>query len=90
MRVEWTDEAQDDIDSIADWYADNPERAEAILDGLIARLEQVAIFPRSGSLAPGVNPAHVRQLVEGQYRVLYAPGPETIMVLGVPHVSRML
>lgn len=90
MRVEWTDEAQNDLDSITEYYSNDPERAKAIIDAVVARLEQLAVFPRSAGVLPGSNPAHVRHLIEGQYRILYAAGPETIMILGIPHVSRML
>ncbi|MEX0783195.1 MAG: type II toxin-antitoxin system RelE/ParE family toxin [Dehalococcoidia bacterium] len=90
MRVEWTDEAQADLDNIAEFHANDPARARAIIDSVVRRMEQLALFPRSAGLIPGANPAHIRQLVEGQYRVLYAAGPETIMVLGVPHASRLL
>jgi plasmid stabilization system protein ParE len=96
FRVEYTDQAQGDLNGILEWLLEQ----DAGEPGLrwFFRLEDAigsfADFPNRHPLAPESKefPFEVRQLVHGrkphQYRVLYTFDGETVAVLHVRHGRR--
>lgn len=47
-------------------------------------------FPKSGRRVPGYTRDDVRELIEGNYRILYRLGSDRIEVLTVKHCTQRL
>ncbi len=90
MNVHWTDEAQNHLDKIHDYIAqDSPEYALRVVDRLTRRSEQIATFPRSGRIVPEVQDSDLREIIEGPFRIVYRILGERIDVIVVFHSSRI-
>jgi addiction module RelE/StbE family toxin len=84
--VVWTRAADADLETIADYIAlDNPEAATALVQRILAHVEQLARFPRSGSVPPELPGRRYRQIVEPPCRVFYRVEGARVVVL---HVMR--
>lgn len=87
MRVVWSPLAIDRVDEIARRIAgDRPRAAREWVNQLFASVRRLEAFPRSGRTAPEVeHRANVRELIDGDYRVIYRVDRDQIVVLTVRH-----
>lgn len=86
-RVRWTDEAVRWLISIHDHIADdNLAAAQATVEGIVARVEVLEVFPEAGERLEHPTGRNLRKLLYGHYRIAYLIGSEgEISILGVYH-----
>ncbi|MGS2761975.1 type II toxin-antitoxin system RelE/ParE family toxin [Sinomicrobium sp. M5D2P9] len=92
VRINWTFQAKDDLKDIAEYIAKDSVR--------YARLQVVRIRQRtsilkkqlhSGKVVSEINKFNIRELVEGNYRIIYKIVDENrVDILTVHHASRDL
>jgi addiction module RelE/StbE family toxin len=88
MKVHWTDTAQEHLDAIHAYIAqDSPEYAKRMVDRLTRRSQQIAGFPLSGRRVPEYDADQIREVIEGAYRIIYHIKAEQIDVLAMVHAA---
>jgi toxin ParE1/3/4 len=92
VELIWTDQASDDLGNIGDYIALNSEHfARLTIKNLKARIDILKTFPRSGRIVPEKNEENIRELIEGNYRIIYEIiSDELIYILTVYHSARGL
>ncbi len=86
MKVYWTDTAIEHLSAIHDYIALNSTKyAQRVVDRLTRRSQQIGNFPLSGRIVPEFEVEQIREVIEGQYRIIYYIKPEQIDVLAVIH-----
>jgi len=86
MNVHWTKTAEAHLDAIFAYIAqDSPEYARRMVDRLTRRSQQIADFPLSGRKVPEYERDHIREVIEGPYRIIYYIKPNRIDILAVIH-----
>ena len=86
MRVHWTETAEDHLDSIYAYIAQNSaDYALDMVDRLTGRSLQISKFPLSGRRVPEYEVDQVCEVVEGPYRIIYHITPDQIDVLAIIH-----
>ena len=89
MKVFWTETAVNHLSSIYNYISQNsPQYAQRLVERLTRRSEQIANFPLSGRLVPEFETEHIREVIEGSYRIIYYIKPEQIDVIAVLHAAR--
>lgn len=89
MTVHWTDTAQDHLDAIYEYIAqDSPEYALRMVDRITRRSQQIADVPLSGRRVPEYELNQIREVIEGPYRIIYHIKPAQIDVIAVLHCAR--
>ena len=89
MKVHWTETAERHLDAIHAYIAqDSPRYALLMVDRLTRRSQQIADFPLSGRKVPEYEMDHIREVIEGPYRIIYYIKPDQIDVLAVIHGSQ--
>jgi plasmid stabilization system protein ParE len=89
VRVFWTDAALGQLESIRDYFArTSPEYAQRLVERIVNCSERIAAFPRSGRMVPEYEIDEVRQVIEGQYRIIYLIKDDQIEILALIHTSR--
>jgi len=84
MKLAWTEQALDRLAEIQDYIAaDSPDAAARQIETLIERAEMLTRFPEMGRLVPELARADLRELVEGQYRIVYRVRGDCIEVVTV-------
>lgn len=90
-QVAWTETAWRDLERIADYVAeDSPSYAAALvrrIRGCARSLEELA---ERGRVVPELDDPEVRELLVGNYRLIYEVGEESVHVLGLIHGARDL
>ena len=84
MKVVWTEQAWERLLEIEDFVAgDNPRAAARLVDRLIDRGQTLAQHPNRGRRLPELPRSGLRELIVGNYRLVYRRTSETIEVLTV-------
>lgn len=95
MKVVWTQRARRNLRAIHDYIADDsPKSATSMVDRITSKSEGLARFPLSGHQVPEFeeDPGDfvLRQVLEGNYRIIYRILPDRLEVLAVIHGARQL
>ena len=84
MRVVWTRQAFQRLAEIEDFIArENPRAVEKNTERRIARTGSLAVHPQLGRVVPEVPGGNLRELVEGNYRIVYRVRGDILEVLTV-------
>ena len=63
-ELRWTPQAADDLEAITDFIAaDSPHYASLFALDVLAAVERLQVFPRSGRVVPEVQATDVREIV---------------------------
>ena len=90
-EVIWTEPALSDLEAIADYIAlDNPAAARALVQRLIAHVQQLADHPLSGSKLSEFKGWRYRQIVEPPCRAIYRHEKGRVHILHVVRGERLL
>ncbi len=93
MKLVWSRRATRDLEQIGAFISlDAPERARAFAQTLIERGKQAAQLPNAGRIVPEFQDENVRELIEGNYRIVYEihSSKKTVVVLTVFEGHRLL
>jgi plasmid stabilization system protein ParE len=91
MKLVWSPIAFSQAEEIADYIADdNPFASEKWLAGLFAAVERLTDYPESGRPVPEIPRPEIREIVCGEYRIIYRVRTATVSILTVRHGRRLL
>jgi toxin ParE1/3/4 len=91
MRVFWSPLAIDRASEIAGYIAvDNPDAARNWINTIFTKVEELKNFPESGRIVPETNNKSIRELIYGNYRIIYRVEENALSVLTVRHGKQLL
>jgi addiction module RelE/StbE family toxin len=91
MRVAWTEQAFLRLAEIEDFIGkDNPPAALKLISRLIEKAEALTKFPQIGRQVPEVPGGDLRELIEGNYRIVYRVRNRVIQIITVFEAHRLL
>ena len=90
MRIVWTEPAVSDLDSIHAYIArDSEVYADAVITEIFDSVDRLIRFPKSGRIVPEVDDNNTREIIVGNYRVVYDTTGVGVRVLSVLHGARL-
>ena len=91
VKVIWTEFALEDLKAIHEYISqDSKVYADKFIEKLINRVDQLENFPESGRSVPEFSSETIRELIEGNYRIVYKISPDHIGVVRIHHSARQL
>ena len=91
MKIIWSPLAVDRVSEIAGYIAqDNPVAAESWINTVFKKVEDLKAFPESGRIVPETDNKTIRELIYGNYRIIYRLEEKRISVLTVRHGKQIL
>lgn len=92
VKLIWTDQAISDLGDIGDYIAENSEKyAKLTVRKLFERTDILKTVPQAGRIVPEKNEENARELIEGNYRIIYEiVSADQINILTVYHSARDL
>jgi addiction module RelE/StbE family toxin len=92
VKIVWTDISIIDLKEIFDFIADDSLRyASLTTNKIYQRSQEIINNPYLGRIVPEFNDKLIRELIEGNYRIIYRIKSEVqIDILRVYHSSRLL
>ena len=90
-QVIWTEIASDDLAGIADYIAkDSNAYAAAFVGEILAAARSLSQLARRGRQVPEFPDPSIRELLVGNYRLIYQMRDRRIFILGLIHGARDL
>ncbi len=91
MRIVWSPLAMDRASEIAEYIAsDNPSAAENWINTIFIKVEGLEISPEIGRIVPELNNRQIRELIYGNYRIIYRIETEQVSILTIRHGKQIL
>jgi len=91
MKVSWSPLAIDRVSEIAEYIArDNPEAAKSWVNTVFEKVASLKSHPESGRVVPEVNNRAIRELIYGNYRIVYRVEEKRVSILTVRHSKQIL
>ena len=91
MKIFWSPLAIDRSSKIVDYIAqDKPSAAEKWISTVFSKVEQLKSSPEIGRIVPELNNAQFRDIIYGNYRIIYRIEKKQISVLTIRHGKQIL
>ncbi len=91
MNIIWSPLAVDRVSEIAAYIAqDKPSAAEQWVKTVFSKVEHLKSSPEIGRIVPEIENNQFRELIYGNYRIIYRIEPKQISVLTVRHGKQIL
>jgi len=91
MRIIWAPLAVERAAEIAEYISrDNPTAAKNWIDTVFYKVEQLKSFPESGRIVPEINSKDFRELIYGNYRIIYRIEKTQLSILTIRHGKQIL
>ena len=91
MKVQWTQVAFRRLEEIYAYIEkDSPTNASRWAEKLLKKIEGVKDFPNAGRAVPELESVSVREIVYGNYRVIYKIKDETAYIMTIRHFKQIL
>jgi toxin ParE1/3/4 len=90
-QVRWTLQAADDLERIAQFIArDSSQYASLFVIDVLDSVGRLADFPQSGRVVPEMNCPNIREIILGNYRIIYRLKTDLVEILTIHHGARLL
>ena len=91
MKIIWSPLAIERVSEIARYIAsDSLSAAEEFVTAIFDRAENLKRFPQIGREVPEVGRPDIREVIHGNYRIIYRLRPEKLYILTIRHSRQML
>jgi toxin ParE1/3/4 len=92
VKIVWNNLAIEDLTEIEEFIAqDSISYAIITVEKIHDRVSVLQNFPKSGRIVPEFENAVIRELIEGNYRIVYwLKNKREIIILRVHHAARLL
>ena len=89
VEIIWTEYAVEDLKLIHEYISkDSQVYADRQVDKIIKRVDQILSFPKSGRVVPEFDIEDLRELIEGNYRIIYQITSDKIAIVRIHHAAR--
>lgn len=90
-KVSWSAEARKDLRSIAEYIEKDSIRYAGItITKLTKAVERLIQFPKSGRIVPELQMENIREVIEGNYRIVYLLKDNICFIVSVIHSKQDL
>ena len=91
IKLEWSEEALEDIESIATYIEkDSPAYAKSVVSKFFEKAEILQEFTELGRKVPEINDPNIREIFVYSYRLIYKVNEDTVLFVAVVHGKRLL
>lgn len=91
VKIVWSDLAKEDLKAIHEYISkDSKVYADRLIAKLTHRVEQLENYPQSGRMVVEFGQENIRELIEGNYRIIFRINIEYIGIVRVQHSARLL
>ena len=91
MKIIWSPLAVERAVEIAEYISrDNPTAAKKWVDTVFSKVDQLKSFPESGRIVPEIDSKDFRELIYGNYRIIYRVEKTQVSILTIRHGKQIL
>lgn len=91
MKIFWSPLAVERLEDIFEYISkENKAAAQKIITRIFKRVETLSKYPERGRKVPEANRKEIREIFEGEYRIIYRVKPKKIFVLTIRNFKQLL
>jgi plasmid stabilization system protein ParE len=91
MKIIWTPLSIQRIQEIADYIAiDNISAANDWIDSIFKKVDLLKSSPELGRIVPEIMKREIRELIHGNYRIIYSHSSKQLAILTIRHFKQIL
>ena len=91
VKLIWTEIAIEDLRLIHEYISkDSKLYADRFIEKIINRVDQLEHFPKSGRVVPEFDSSDIREIIEGNYRIIYKVTSSQVAIIRIHHSARQL
>ncbi|MGD9367220.1 MAG: type II toxin-antitoxin system RelE/ParE family toxin [Desulfobacteraceae bacterium] len=91
MKIIWSPLAIERASEIAEYIAqDKPSAAEKWINTVFSKVEKLKFSPEIGRIVPEIQNNQFRELIYGNYRIIYRIEKKQISILTIRHGMQIL
>ena len=89
-KVIWAPQAIDDVEAIRAHVArDSTHYADLVVERIVAAVSRLEHHPLSDRVVPEVGDQGLREIIHGNYRIVYRLNPNAVEIAAVFHGARL-
>ena len=89
-RVIWAPQAIEDVEAIRAYVArDSAHYADLVVERIVAAVTRLESNPLSGRVVPEVGDESLREVIHGNYRIVYRLRQDVVEIATVFHGARL-
>jgi toxin ParE1/3/4 len=91
MKIIWSPLAAERLDQIYGFISqDNASAAQKMIDRIFSKIETLSEYPGRGRKVPELNREEIREIFEGEYRIIYRIDPGKVNILTIRNFKQVL
>jgi len=91
MKIIWSPLAIDRASEIAGYIAlDKPSAADKWINTVFSKVQQLESSPEIGRIVPEIGDDQFRELIYGNYRIIYRAEKKQVSILTIRHGKQIL
>jgi len=91
VRLKWTQQAVEDIELICEFISkDSIQYARIFAQDVVNAIQRLENFPVSGRIVPEFSKETIREIILGNYRIIYRSKTDSVEILTIYHSARLL
>ena len=91
MKIFWSPLAAERLEEIFEYISrDNKDSARDLIAGIFKRVDSLTKNPERGRIVPESNREEIREIFEGEYRIIYRVDTKKVFVLTIRHFKQLL
>lgn len=91
VKITWTDQALNDLEAICLFInRDSPHYAKIFANRAFESTDRLERFPLSGRIVPEIDNPDIREIILGNYRIIYRVLPKEVEILTVHHGAKLI
>ncbi len=91
MKIIWSPRSKAQLIDIAEYIAlDKPAAANRWLESVFREVDKLELFPKFGRKVPEFNQEDIREIIFGNYRIIYKIKENEIIIASVRHGRQLL
>lgn len=91
MKILWSPLTVERLEDIFEYISkDDSNAASKMIGRIFKRIETLSKFPEKGRKVPKANREKIREVFEGEYRIIYRIEPKRILVLSIRNFRQLV
>ncbi|KQC14668.1 MAG: plasmid stabilization protein [Desulfuromonas sp. SDB] len=91
MKIIWSPLALNKASEIVDYInKDSPTAAEKWINEVFSKIDTLGKYPEIGRIVPEINESQFREIIYGNYRIVYHFEVNQVSILTILHVKQIL
>ena len=91
MRIFWSPLAVERLENIFEYISkEDNDAAYKLIGKIFKKVETLSKFSERGRKVPEANREEIREIFEGEYRIIYRVEPKRVIVLSIRNFKQLL